>query len=45
MAAKTPENGNDQASVQINKKILELKKKLLLAGNISIRLSLVHLIY
>lgn len=34
MASKTPENGNDQgsASVQINKKILELKKKLLLAG-------------
>lgn len=32
MASKTPENGNDQGSIQINKKILELKKKLLLAG-------------
>ncbi|KAG4068721.1 hypothetical protein HA402_002412 [Bradysia odoriphaga] len=31
MASKTPENGNDQGSAQINKKILELKKKLLLA--------------
>lgn len=32
MASKTPENGNDQGSIQITKKIVELKKKLLLAG-------------